>query len=172
MKDVEGRDQDKTCLIPTLNNGCYEIFFFSLPPPQLMFFISSAGADPHGPIVCGSGLPCAALPAPPRSLLLLLEESRDGVTRKDALPAEDPQGITCAEAGKWSHRPPTVQGRAPLGRPSSKRPQGRRVSLLDTIKLLSSSFPAAAAFQSTRCNCSLLQFFIWKHVPFKNVLFF
>lgn len=28
MKDVEGRAQDKTRSIPTLNNGCYEIFVF------------------------------------------------------------------------------------------------------------------------------------------------
>lgn len=86
MKDVEGRAQDKTRPIPTLNNGCYEIFVF---PSRCFFFLNilcrCKAEQPH--CLWEPGSLCSPLP-----LLLLLQEPISGVTTKDVLPAEDPQG--------------------------------------------------------------------------------
>lgn len=59
MKDVEGRAQDKTRLIPTLNNGCYEIFVF----PSRCFLYPLPAQSCRAPLFVGARLalliPCS-----------------------------------------------------------------------------------------------------------------
>lgn len=143
MKDVEGRAQDKTRLIPTLNNGCYEIFVF----PSRCFFISSAGVKLHGPIVCGSL--CSPWP-----LLLLMQQPIYGVTTKNVLPAEDPQGT---QPGlRLVHGPFTHPCDFPGAGSPKKHPQGPSDTGMASGSVASGNTP---------CNCSLL-------LPSKSVLFF
>lgn len=78
MKDVEGRAQDKTRPIPTLNNGCYEIFVF--PSRCFLYPVQSCTA----PLFVGAQLCSSPAPSLPRAHLWGDHEN--------VLPAEDPQG--------------------------------------------------------------------------------
>lgn len=80
-----------------------------------------------------------------RPLLLLLQEPIYGVTVKDVLPAENPQGT---QPGlRLAHGPITP----PCDFPGAGPPKGTH-SAQQTLEW----HPAPAASQNTPCNCSLL----------------
>lgn len=155
------KEETKTKLasFPPSTMAAMKYFFF----PQLMLFISSAGVNPHSPIVCGSGLPCAELCSPRSSLLLLLEEPIYGATMKvqRRIPREHNLG-----RGRQMVPPPTSgQGRVSWGRSLKQAVTGvpvRHHQLLflhgAAQQLWHSRAPAATA------PCFV--FFICKHFPF------
>lgn len=124
MKDVEGRDQDKTRPIPTLNNGCYEILFFSPPVNVCYILCRCKSAQTHclwGRAALRRALLAPLIPVPAPSLGgAHLWGDHEGCASSGGSPGN----TTWAKAGKRSHRPPVGQGEHPGAGPQASAHTG------------------------------------------------